>query len=153
MPVILATWEAEIRRITGSRPAWTKKLARPPPISTNKLGIVVHSYRPSYTGGIGRRISIQAGHGWGKLRDSISKITKAKRAGGEAQVVEHLPSKHKILSSNSSTRVGKKRNRESGYRLLCHGDNQKNSNSRVILMPACTYLGFGFFYLATQCFT
>jgi hypothetical protein len=31
------------------------------------------------------------------------KQTKAKRVGGVTQVVEHLPSKHEALSSNSST--------------------------------------------------
>jgi hypothetical protein len=38
-----------------------------------------------------------------KMQDSIPKITKAKRAGGMTQVVEHLPSKHKAPSSNPST--------------------------------------------------
>jgi hypothetical protein len=37
----------------------------------------------------------------GIKQDSISKITKAKRAGDVAQVVEHLPSKGKALSSKS----------------------------------------------------
>jgi hypothetical protein len=37
----------------------------------------------------------------------ISKITKARRAGGVAQAVEHLPNKHKALSANPS--INKKR--------------------------------------------
>jgi hypothetical protein len=36
-------------------------------------------------------------------RDHISKITKAKRAGIVAEVVKHLPSRHKVLSSTSRT--------------------------------------------------
>jgi hypothetical protein len=38
-----------------------------------------------------------------KNRDPISKITIAKRAGGMAQAVERLPTKHKALNSNHST--------------------------------------------------
>jgi hypothetical protein len=36
-----------------------------------------------------------------KMQDTILKITKAKRTGGMAQVVDHLPSRCKVLSSNS----------------------------------------------------
>jgi hypothetical protein len=36
-------------------------------------------------------------------KDPISKITRAKRFEAMAQAVEHLPQKHKALSSNSST--------------------------------------------------
>jgi hypothetical protein len=52
--------------------------------------------------GIGRRISVL---GWSqaKSEDPISKITKVKRAGGMAQMVESLPSKCMALSSNTST--------------------------------------------------
>jgi hypothetical protein len=39
----------------------------------------------------------------GKKRDPISKVTKAKRAGGAAQEVECLPSMCEALSSNRST--------------------------------------------------
>jgi hypothetical protein len=41
--------------------------------------------------------------GLGKKQDSISKITKAKRIGGMAQVVESLSSNCESLSSNYST--------------------------------------------------
>jgi hypothetical protein len=37
------------------------------------------------------------------------KITKAKRAGDMAEVVEHLPSKDKGLSSNFGTAIKKKK--------------------------------------------
>jgi hypothetical protein len=45
----------------------------------------------------------------GKKQDSISKITTAKKekAGGMAQAVECLPSKHKALISNTSTTKNK----------------------------------------------
>jgi hypothetical protein len=38
---------------------------------------------------------------------SIFKITKAKRAGGMAQTIDHQPSKCKALSSNPSTAKNK----------------------------------------------
>jgi hypothetical protein len=38
---------------------------------------------------------------WAKKQDTISKMTRAKRAGVVAQVVEHLPCKHKAMNSNS----------------------------------------------------
>jgi hypothetical protein len=44
----------------------------------------------------------------GKKQDPISKITRANRAGGVAQVEEHLPSKSEALSSNTSTAKNKK---------------------------------------------
>jgi hypothetical protein len=54
MPVIPATWEAEMGRITaGSQP---RQNVSETPISTNKLGMVVYSCNPSYARGIGRRI-------------------------------------------------------------------------------------------------
>jgi hypothetical protein len=42
------------------------------------------------------------------MQDPISEITKAKRDRSRAQVVEHLPSKLKTLSSNPSTNNNKK---------------------------------------------
>jgi hypothetical protein len=50
---------------------------------------------------------LQSQDGTGKKQDSISKITRAKSAGGMAEVVEHLSSKCKTLSSNSSTTKNK----------------------------------------------
>jgi hypothetical protein len=44
------------------------------------------------------------GPGWpGKKLNPKSKITRAKKTGGMAQAVKHLPNKHKALSSNCST--------------------------------------------------
>jgi hypothetical protein len=39
----------------------------------------------------------------GKKGDPVSKITRVKRAGGMAKVVEYLSSKCEVLSSNPST--------------------------------------------------
>jgi hypothetical protein len=53
MPVIPATWEAEISRIkfqSQHGQKFSKTL-----ISTNKLGIVAYACDPSYTGSVGRR--------------------------------------------------------------------------------------------------
>jgi hypothetical protein len=55
--VILATQEAEIRRIKVQGQHGQK--VSEAPISTNKLGMVVHLCNPNYTGDIGRRIVVQ----------------------------------------------------------------------------------------------
>jgi hypothetical protein len=44
---------------------------------------------------------------WTKSK-TLSKITREKRAGGMAWVIECLPSKHKALSSNLSTTKGRR---------------------------------------------
>jgi hypothetical protein len=48
-------------------------------------------------GGLGRKITVQ-GCPRQNMRDLVQKITKEKRSEGEAQMVKHLPSKHKGLS-------------------------------------------------------
>jgi hypothetical protein len=45
----------------------------------------------------------------GKKQDPISKITRAKRVGGIAQVIEYLLSKQEALTSNSSTEKKKQK--------------------------------------------
>jgi hypothetical protein len=62
-----------------------------------KLGMVVHAIIPARSGSINRRIVVQTG--LGKKQECISKITRAKRAGGMAQEGECLPSNRKSLSS------------------------------------------------------
>jgi hypothetical protein len=47
MPIILATWEAEIRRITGSRPALAKMFGDSISME-KKLGMMAHTCCPSY---------------------------------------------------------------------------------------------------------
>jgi DNA polymerase II large subunit len=37
------------------------------------------------------------------MQDHTRKITRAKKAGNVAQVIQNLPSKYKVLSSNPST--------------------------------------------------
>jgi hypothetical protein len=68
------------------------------PIWTNKIGMVVHAWNPSYIGGLSRRTVV-----WGQLRTKklIWKVTKAKNVGGVTQVAECLTSKCEALSSNS----------------------------------------------------
>jgi hypothetical protein len=90
MPLILGTWEAEVRRIVvQGRPA-RAKLVRPD--STNSL---VWWYKPDMAATVGstkqenctlRKPGKKARH---------SKITREKMARGMAQAVECLPSKHK----------------------------------------------------------
>jgi hypothetical protein len=56
---------------------------------------------PAIWGNTNRKMAVQA-H-LDIKRDRTSKITKAKRASGVAQVIEHLHSKHKALNSTPST--------------------------------------------------
>jgi hypothetical protein len=57
-----------------------------------------------------------------KARSLISKVTRAKRAGGGAQVVERLPHKHKVLSSNPGTTKKKKKIIALAVKTETHGD-------------------------------
>jgi hypothetical protein len=54
-------------------------------ISTNKLGVALLTCSHSYSGGVNRRIPIQAGPRQ-KMQESIKKTTKSKGA----QAIEHL---------------------------------------------------------------
>jgi hypothetical protein len=67
--------------------------------------VVVHACHPSYAISI-NRIVFQASPGI--KRNLISKITNTKRVEGMAQVVEHLPSKHKAPSLTTSNKKKKK---------------------------------------------
>jgi hypothetical protein len=51
---------------------------------------MVHVLNPESQGNTNRRMAVQAGQGI--KRDTISKITNAKKAGRDIQVVEPLPS-------------------------------------------------------------
>jgi hypothetical protein len=53
--------------------------------------MVVFACHLSFTGSVDRRMAVQAASG--KKQDFVSKINKAKRAEGMAQVIDHLPSK------------------------------------------------------------
>jgi hypothetical protein len=59
MPVIAATQSGEIGRIMVKTSLGKKQ----DPFSTNKLGVVVHVFNPSYTGGTNKKIPGQAGQG------------------------------------------------------------------------------------------
>jgi hypothetical protein len=68
-PVILATQEVEIRRITV--PGQPRQKVRKTPMSTNKTGVLVHACNPSYDEGISKRIVVQ---GWpGKSKTLFEK--------------------------------------------------------------------------------
>jgi hypothetical protein len=54
-------------------------------------------------GSITRKITVQASLGININRRPYLKITEPKKSGRVAQVVEHLASKYKALSSNPST--------------------------------------------------
>jgi hypothetical protein len=80
-----------------------------PPSHQNKLGLVVYACHPSYKGGIGIRIAVQ-GRPCAKNKTLSEKLPESRK--GWSQVAEHLPGKHKALSSNTST-AKKKRERQS----------------------------------------
>jgi hypothetical protein len=72
------------------------------PISASKLSVVACACDPSYMEGVGR--IVVWGQSQAKTWEFIWKITKAKkRLGDMAQAVDHLPSRHKVLSSYPNT--------------------------------------------------
>jgi hypothetical protein len=90
IPLILATWEAEI-----GRPAWAKEFGRPSSQAMSDCSGT--SLSPPVTwGSTNKRITVQADQGI--KQDLISKITNGKRG----EVVEHLPGEHEALSSHHS---------------------------------------------------
>jgi hypothetical protein len=78
-----------------------QKLARP--TSQSKAGHSGTCLSSQLGGSLNKRITVQASLGINAR--PYSKNTKAKRAEGVAQVLEHPPGKHKTLSSNASTRI------------------------------------------------
>jgi hypothetical protein len=62
----------------------------------SKAGVVMHTCHPSYVGGINRIVGVQAS--LCVMLEPNRKITKSKRAGGMAHMIECLPSKCKGLS-------------------------------------------------------
>jgi hypothetical protein len=134
-PVILATWEVQIRRIRvqgqfrqrvhespsqpmsghdglclSSQAEIGSIMAPGQPrqkmfahLNRNKLSVVAHASHPNdnWQCKVGCSWFVLA---WAKREcDSTSKITRAKRAGGVAQALKHIPCKHKFLSLNTST--------------------------------------------------
>jgi hypothetical protein len=92
------------RRIAAWSLPW-KKWAIP----KIKPGMEVHICNPSYIGGRSRRIVVQ-GQPTQSTRPYLEKHTKVKKAGGGvAQVLEHLLTKCKALSSNPVLPEKKKR--------------------------------------------
>jgi hypothetical protein len=78
----------------------------------NKMDIVVNVCNPSYRGCVIRRTTVQV-LPWQKPLSPYLKITKAKRTGGIAQVVEPMG---KALSSNSSTTKNPTNKKPKGWR-------------------------------------
>jgi hypothetical protein len=77
----------------------------------------------------------------GKNQDSISKITRVKRAGGAAYVVECLPSKREALSSNSST--AKKKTKQEGRGLLVTGGMPLKGTAGLWTLPLPLFYSLG----------
>jgi hypothetical protein len=101
IPVIPATLEAEIDwEDCGLRQVWSKGIKTPSQPIKAEYGSTclkfqlcgIHKYKDCIPG--------WPGH---KMWEPVSKINKAKRARDMDQVVEHLHSKSKFLSSNSWT--------------------------------------------------
>jgi hypothetical protein len=68
MPIILATWEAEIERIMVQGHARQNIISN---FNFKKLSMVLYVCNPSYAGSRSRRIVVQAG--LAKTKDSVSK--------------------------------------------------------------------------------
>jgi hypothetical protein len=66
---------------------------------SSRVGMVVPICNSTCVRGGSRRITVR-GPTWTKMQNPIRKIARAKRAESMAQVLEHLPSKYKALSSN-----------------------------------------------------
>jgi hypothetical protein len=122
MPVILDTWETEIAKIA----VWGQpKQKFRDPFSTKKAGMVGHTWGPSFKWAIDRRIAVP-GQPRQKHKIPSEKYPTAKRAGGLPQVVEHLASKHRVLSSNPSTTPPPKKSQ--WPQLTPHKDLQRANN-------------------------
>jgi hypothetical protein len=63
-----------------------------PHVNQQKAGQVVGTCHPSFVGGINRRTGALAKDG-----DAVQKISKVRKTGGVAQVIECLPSKSEAL--------------------------------------------------------
>jgi hypothetical protein len=82
-----------------------------------KVGVVVHTCHPSNDrkckiGGSELRLA------WAKKQNPICKISRAKRAGGMAQAVEHLPSRVQIPGT-SRKRGNKKEKKTQRDQITC----------------------------------
>jgi hypothetical protein len=81
MPIIPATWEAEIWRITNrSQP---RQKVQETPILINSWAGWHTTVVPVTVESIRRRFIVQAG--WDKKKDPISKVNRAKKSTGMAQ--------------------------------------------------------------------
>jgi hypothetical protein len=106
-PIIPTTQEVEIKRVTvPSQPG--QKVYKIP--SQRMIGYSCVCLSPQlYREAQIRGLQSRPAQTYSKIL--LQKINNAKRTGWVAQVVEHLPSKHKALSSTPSTTKKKKRRR------------------------------------------
>jgi hypothetical protein len=93
-------WEADFGRIAFESSPGKRFMRFPSQWKKLGLGVVAYTCHPGYgekpkIGGLQCRLA------WTKSK--TSKITRTKRTGGVAQVLEHLPKKCEALSSNPNT--------------------------------------------------
>jgi hypothetical protein len=78
-------------------------------------------------GNINRKITIQAIQG---INLRLYRKSKTKRAGGVTQVIEHLPGKYKVLSSNPSSMGGRGERKEGERKRGRKGGKGKREGRR-----------------------
>jgi hypothetical protein len=105
-----------------------KMFEAPPPLSQQKLGIVVHACHPS----VNRRITVQACLGI-NMRPYLKNNTK--RAGSWLKWLEYLSGKCKALSSSSSTtqRIKKSKTYSWNSKLLINTIIMENEPDKIYL--------------------
>jgi hypothetical protein len=95
----------------------------------SKLGMMAHIYNPSTEEAEAGELQLQGQLGLHSETLSPKKRKKTSRGWSMSQVVEHLPSKHKALSSNTSTVKKKKVNykyQSFFFSLLFHSSKKTN---------------------------
>jgi hypothetical protein len=101
------------------------------------LGVMVHTFHPTFVGDTNRRTAIEPGPGM--KQDHTSKIISAKRLSRVAQVVKCLPSMHKALSSTSTMAKRKKKEVLDQIALSCHSAKERHirrpiPNSGILIL-------------------
>jgi hypothetical protein len=132
-PIIPGTWEAEIRKILVWW--WPEYNVSKTPSQQKKLSMVPLACHPSHVTGINRRMIDQArpGQPRQKTQEPNWKITKTKRTGPMAQVVECLLSNWGALGSSPL----QMRERERENKL--ESWDVKNASSLVSLYQETTF--------------
>jgi hypothetical protein len=105
---------------------------------------VVHAYNPSCVGNVGKKIVVP-GQPQQKAWDSVQKIMKAKnKAGGVAQVVQHLLSNMRLWVQTSETPKKRKEKRISFQirAIICRNENGCYSSHIQIIYRGASYFIF-----------